>query len=115
MCFYAVGFAERYGATEYNAHYFAHQNRLGGESYYTDAAGKLLSYNEFDAWGNAYTAVPEDINANGLNNGLGFTGYTWDGVLDLYFAQARMYDAASRRFVSANPVGGSVLDPHNTA
>ena len=98
-------------ATEYNAHYFAHQNRLGGISYYTDGDGKLLQYNEFDAWGNAYTAEPDDVNHSGLNNGLGFTGYTWDAVLGVWFSQARMYDAGSKRFLSADPIGGSVLKP----
>ena len=98
-------------ATEYNEHYYAHQNRLGGASYYTDDAGKLLQYNEFDAWGNAYTGTPDDLNHNGLNNGLGFTGYTWDSVLGVWFAQARMYDAGTKRFLSADPIGGSVLKP----
>jgi RHS repeat-associated protein len=41
----------------------------------------------------------------------GFTGYTWDAVLDVYFAQARLYDAGSKRFVQADPVGGSVANP----
>ena len=78
---------------------------------YRSKNGKLLHYNEYDAWGNAYTGVPEDINHNGLNNGLGFTGYTWDAVLGVWFAQARMYDASSKRFMSADPIDGSILKP----
>ena len=42
------------------------------------------------------------------HNGLGFTGYTWDSVLGVWFAQARMYDASSKRFLSADPIGGSI-------
>ena len=45
------------------------------------------------------------------HNGLGFTGYTWDAVLGVWFAQARMYDASSKRFLSTDPIGGSVLKP----
>ena len=33
-----------------------------------------------------------------------FTGYTYDVTLDLWFAQARFYDADMRRFVSEDPV-----------
>ncbi|MCL2047048.1 MAG: hypothetical protein FWG88_11790 [Oscillospiraceae bacterium] len=41
-------------ATVRNGKAYAHQNRLGGVSYFTDASGKTLTYNEYDAWGNAY-------------------------------------------------------------
>jgi hypothetical protein len=85
---------------------YAHGNRLGGVSYLTDTDGKLVSYNEFDAWGNAYTAQPEDANYSGLNILTGFTGYTWDAVLEVYFAQARLYDNASKRFLQTKATIG---------
>jgi RHS repeat-associated protein len=69
-----------------------------------------VTYNEFDAWGIAYTGQPEDANYSGLNVLTGFTGYTWDAVLEVYFAQARLYDAGNKRFAQADPVGGSVAN-----
>ena len=36
-------------AGEYNSRAYAHRNRLGGVSYFTDFDAKLVTYNEFDA------------------------------------------------------------------
>ncbi|MFR2289774.1 MAG: RHS repeat-associated core domain-containing protein, partial [Butyricicoccus sp.] len=33
-----------------------------------------------------------------------YTGYTWDEVLDLYFAQNRFYDPADHRFTQEDPI-----------
>ena len=41
----------------------------------------------------------------------GFTGYTWDAVLEAYFAQARIYDPNLKRFLQADPIGGKVARP----
>jgi RHS repeat-associated protein len=98
-------------AAEYNFKAYAHSNRLGGVSFFTDADGELVTYNEFDAWGVSYTGQPEDANYSGFDVLTGFTGYTWDAVLDVYFAQARLYDAGSKRFAQADPAGGSVANP----
>jgi RHS repeat-associated protein len=96
---------------EYNLKAYAHRNRLGGVSYFTDADGELVTYNEFDAWGAPYTVQPEDANYSGLDVLTGFTGYTYDAVLDVYFAQARLYDFANRRFSAADPVAGDISVP----
>jgi RHS repeat-associated protein len=39
-----------------------------------------------------------------------YTGHPYDAVLGMYFAEARMYDAADRRFVAVDPVKGSVAN-----
>jgi RHS repeat-associated protein len=44
-----------------------------------------------------------------------YTGYAYDQVLGLYYAKARMYDAANRRFTAADPVKGKVSDPQSMA
>jgi len=90
---------------------YAHANRLGGIAYLTDSDGRLVTYNEFDAWGNAYTEQPEDANFTGLNLLTGFTGYTWDAVLEVHFAQARLYDASNKRFVQPDPIAGTIIRP----
>jgi len=44
----------------------------------------------------------------GVDNVIGFTSYTYDKVLDLYFAQARFYDQNDRRFISVDPIKDGV-------
>ena len=52
--------------------------------------------------------VDFDMNMAGVDNAVSFTSYTYDVVLDLYFAQARFYDANSRRFISVDPIKDGV-------
>jgi RHS repeat-associated protein len=40
-----------------------------------------------------------------------YTGYTYDRVLDLYYAKARMYNAVDRRFMAVDPVKGDAKTP----
>jgi RHS repeat-associated protein len=40
-----------------------------------------------------------------------YTVHPYDQVLGVYFAQARMYDAADRRFMAVDPVKGWIADP----
>ncbi len=40
-----------------------------------------------------------------------YTGHDWDDVLGMYYAKARFYDPAAKRFVSMDPVKGNVTDP----
>jgi RHS repeat-associated protein len=40
-----------------------------------------------------------------------YTGHPYDNVLSAYFAEARMYDAADRRFLAADPIKGTVTNP----
>ena len=48
--------------------------------------------------------VDFDMNMAGVDNAVGFTSYTYDTVLDLYFAQARFYDQNDRRFTQVDPI-----------
>ena len=43
-----------------------------------------------------------------LFRSVSFTSYTYDVVLDLYFAQARFYDQNTRRFISIDPIKDGV-------
>ena len=40
-----------------------------------------------------------------------YTVHPYDQVLGVYFAQARMYDAANRRFMAVDWVKGSIITP----
>ena len=40
-----------------------------------------------------------------------YTGHPYDQVLGLYYAKARMYDAADRRFMATDPVKGEISNP----
>ena len=54
--------------------------------------------------GNPLTETYTDTNFSGIDNSNNYTGYTWDEVLDLYFAQNRFYDSADHRFTQEDPI-----------
>jgi RHS repeat-associated protein len=44
-----------------------------------------------------------DANFSGLESMLSYSSYSWDVTLELYYAQARMYTAADKRFTTQDP------------
>jgi RHS repeat-associated protein len=42
-----------------------------------------------------------------------YTVHPYDPVLGLYYAKARIYDPADRRFAAMDPVKGTVMDPQS--
>ncbi|WP_289299236.1 RHS repeat-associated core domain-containing protein, partial [Xylanibacter rodentium] len=40
-----------------------------------------------------------------------YTGHDWDDVLGMFYAKARFYDPAAKRFVAMDPVKGDVFEP----
>jgi RHS repeat-associated protein len=88
-----------------------HHDRLGSTYLMTDnVKGDGAGYADYNEWGEAVKVV-------NMHDGkyfdlvTEFTGHPYDGVIGLYFAEARMYDAADRRFASVDPVRGSVGQP----
>jgi len=69
-----------------------------------DADGEVISHTIYDPWGNPLTATYPDANFSGIDNRSNYTGYSWDEVLGLYYAQARFYDSEAHRFISEDPV-----------
>ena len=69
-----------------------------------DAAGDVIAHAIYDPWGAPVTETYTDSNFSGIENLTNFTGYTWDEVLGLYFAQNRFYDAESHRFTQEDPI-----------
>jgi RHS repeat-associated protein len=58
----------------------------------------------YDPWGVPKADTYPDINFSGLGSPAAFTSYTYDEVLELYFAQTRFYDSADRRFTQEDTI-----------
>ena len=83
---------------------YVHEDVMGNTRYYTKENGQSFAELTYDAWG-----MPESPNKL-LNNDHGnfvyatFTGHIYDTTLDIYFAEARFYDAANRTWMAVDPV-----------
>ena len=83
---------------------YVHEDVMGNTQYYTKANGQSFAELTYDAWG-----MPESPNKL-LNNDHGnyvfatFTGHIYDTTLDIYFAEARFYDANNRTWLAVDPV-----------
>ena len=95
---------------------YYHQDRLGSSDYLTDnVTGKVTSYTSYDDWGAQTMKAVLKLGVRQLDLVSGYTGYTYDAVVGAYYAKARMYDAANRRFTAADPVKGMVADAQTMA
>ncbi len=83
---------------------YVHEDVMGNTRYYTKANGQSFAELIYDAW-----RMPESPNKL-LNNDHGnyvfatFTGHIYDTTLDVYFAEARFYDANNRSWLAMDPV-----------
>ena len=83
---------------------YVHEDVMGNTRYYTKANGQSFAELTYDAWG-----MPVSPNKL-LNNDHGnyvfatFTGHIYDTTLDIYFAEARFYDANNRTWLAMDPV-----------
>lgn len=66
--------------------------------------GDVLRYAERDIWGSLRLPMQGNVNVYGLEDGLRFTTYCYDPVIDKYYARARFYDAGSGRMLGIDPV-----------
>ena len=89
-----------------------HRDRLGSVDYLTDnVSGKVASYIDYDEWGAPLKKYILKLGQRELDMAVEYTGHAWDAVLGVYFAQARMYDAANKRFMATDLVKGTVAYP----
>jgi len=89
-----------------------HQDRLGSVDYLSDnVQGKVASYIDYDAWGMPLKKSVLKLGARELDMAIEYTGHPYDAVLGVYYARARMYDAADRRFMAVDPVKGTAMNP----
>ena len=83
---------------------YVHEDLQGNTRYYTKATGQSFAELTYDAWG-----MPESPNKL-LNNDHGnyvyatYTGHIFDTTLDIYFCEARFYDASTRTWMAMDPV-----------
>ena len=64
----------------------------------------MRAWADYDVWGDPIYGVKHDLNLAVVIDTASFTGYTYDAVLDLHYAQFRMYDATARRFTQEDPI-----------
>ena len=83
---------------------YYHHDRLGTTHYLTDnVRGAVTSFVSYDAWGMITSNTVLRLGQRELDLVTEFTGHSWDPVLGMYYARARMYDAANRRFTAVDP------------
>jgi RHS repeat-associated protein len=92
-------------ATEDIQKAYFHYDRMGSTVYVSSQAGNLLAYTAYDEWGNVQNQKQLDMNFSGLDRTVNYTGHDYDEVLEKYFAQARLYDPSTKRFLSPDPLG----------
>lgn len=83
---------------------YVHEDVQGNTWYYTKTNGNSFAELTYDAWG-----MPVSPNKL-LNNDHGnyvyatYTGHIFDTTLDIYFAEARFYDAQTRTWLAMDPI-----------
>jgi RHS repeat-associated protein len=88
---------------------YAHTDILGSLTWLSDPSGESYAAFDYNPWG--------EIDKTTLRNDYDFdvtasyTGHSYDVVLDVYFAQYRLYDAENKRFVAMDMVAGSIEQP----
>lgn len=77
---------------------------LGSSLFAANEQGGALRYAKRDAWGDLRLPAEGDLNLAGVEDGMRFTNYSYDPVIDKYFAQARFYDSRQGRMLGTDPV-----------
>ena len=91
---------------------YYHQDRLGSTDYLTDNVdGKVTSYVSYDDWGGLTAKAIVRLGVRELDLVQEYTGHSYDQVLSLYYAKARMYDAQDSRFVATDLAGSNIVIP----
>ena len=83
---------------------YVHEDVMGNTRYYTKATGQSFAELEYDAWGQPVSPNKLVNNDHGNYVFATFTGHIYDTTLDIYFAEARFYDAANRQWLAMDPV-----------
>ena len=87
---------------------YVHEDIMGNTRYYTKDNGQSFAELEYDVWGAVTSPSKLNNNDNGNFAAAVFTGHPYDTVLDVYFAEARFYDANHRQWMSVDPIKESL-------
>ena len=91
---------------------YYHQDLRGTVDYLTSpVSGKVESWTHYNEWGEITHNAVLKCGQRELDLVKNYTGHEYDAVLGMYYAKARFYDAEKRRFISMDPIKGSVMDP----
>lgn len=82
---------------------FFQSDLYGSPLFAANEQGSILRYAERNVWGDLKLPA-RDMNAPDVMAGLRFTGFCYDSVAEIQFAQARFYDAGLGRMLSKDPV-----------
>ena len=77
--------------------------------YVSDGAGKIMAHVQYDEWG-GIQGTWMSLEAWGLEGVQSYTGHPYDEVLNVYFAQARLYNPETKRFMANDPSGYVDID-----
>ena len=83
---------------------YVHEDIMGNTRYHSKDNGQSYAELEYDVWGNPTSHGMLLNNDNGVFIIARFTGHQYDTVIDVYFAQARFYDAKNRQWLSSDPM-----------
>ncbi len=83
---------------------YVHEDIMGNTRYYTKDNGQSFAELEYDVWGAVTSPSKLTNNDNGNFAAANFTGHPYDTVLDIYFAEARFYDAKYRQWMASDPI-----------
>ena len=87
---------------------YVHEDIMGNTRYYTKDNGQSFAELEYDVWGAVTSPSKLTNNDNGNFAAANFTGHPYDTVLDIYFAEARFYDAKYRQWMASDPIKESL-------
>ena len=91
---------------------YYHQDLRGTVDYLTSpVSGKVESWTHYNEWGEITHNAVLKCGQRELDLVKNYTGHEYDAVLGMYYAKARFYDAAARRFISMDPVKGDIKKP----
>ena len=83
---------------------YVHEDVMGNTRYYTKSNGQNFAELQYDAWGQPVSPNKLVNNDHGNYVFATFTGHIYDTTLDIYFAEARFYDATNRTWMAMDPI-----------
>jgi len=88
-----------------------HTDKLGSVTHITGADGTIQALANYDEWGNITKSKPLAIEGKTLDLANSYTGHDFDSLLCKYYAKARMYDPANKRFAAEDMIKGYAQMP----